>query len=177
MPRGVYPRRKLGRPAKAAAKPAAKPASIREQYKTLYDFFAADSECMCVDNLHIEACKSKNSLENDVRGKTFEIQRLLIARDLVMQGSSEMDYPESSVDEVLKASTGNDSEMWGGMLIGAVNDLTDLITSKCVDIADLAKQRDQKVAEIKDLVEKLNDRRDTLREQWDAAEEPKEADG
>lgn len=177
MPKGVYPRRKLGRPAKAAAKPAAKPASIREQYNTLYDFFTADSEYKRIDELHTEACKSKNSLENDVRGKTFEIQRLLIARDLVMQGSNEMDYPESSVEEMLKASTGNDSEMWGGMLIGAANDLTDLITAKCVDIADLAKQRDQRVTESKDLVEKLNDRRDVLRKQWDAAEEPKKADG
>jgi len=172
MPKGVYPRRKVGRPAKAAVKPQPKPLSIREQFKTLYDFFTADPEYKRIDDLHTGTCKAKCSLEADIRTETFKMQRLLIARDIVIQGSNELDDPETSVDELLKTSTGNDAEMWGGMLCGAANDLTDLIVDKCCAIATLAKQRDEQADEGKELLKKLNARREELRDQWNAAEQP-----
>ena len=176
MPKGVYPRRKAGRPS-TTVKIQHKPLNIREQFKTLYDFFTADPEYNRIDDLHTGTCKVKCSLENDIRTETFKMQRLLIARDLVIQGSNELDYPEGSVDELLKASTGNDAEMWGGMLCGAANDLTDLITDKCCAIATLAKQRDEQAAKGKDIYEQREKRREELRKQWDAAEpKPSTAD-
>ena len=171
MPKGVYPRRKVGRPS-TTVKIQPKPLSIREQFKTLYDFFTADPEYKRIDDLHTGACKAKGSLEADIRTETFKMQRLLIARDLVIQGSNEIEYPENSVDELLKASTGNDAEMWGSMLCGAANDLTDLIADKCCAIATLAKQRDEQADEGKELLKKLNARREELRDQWNAAEQP-----
>jgi len=173
MPKGVYPRRKVGRPS-TTVKIQPKPLSIREQFKTLYDFFTADPEYNRIDDLHTDTCKAKSSLQTDIRTETFKMQSLLIARDLVIQGSNEIEYPENSVDEQLKASTGNDSEMWGGMLCGAANDLTDLITDKCCAIATLAKQRDEQAAKGKDLIEQREKRREELRKQWDAAQQPEE---
>jgi hypothetical protein len=171
MPKGVYPRRKAGRPS-TTVKIQPKPLSIREQFTTLYDFLTADPEYKRLDDLHTGTCKTKNSFETDIRTETFKMQRLLIARDLVIQGSNELDYPETSVDELLKTSTGNDSEMWGGMLCGAANDLTDLITDKCCAIASLAKQRDEQAAKGKELYAQLDKRREALRDQWNAAELP-----
>lgn len=171
MPKGVYPRRKAGRPS-TTVKVQPKPLSIREQFATLYDFLTADAEYKRIDDLHTGTCKAKNSLQTDIRTETFKMQRLLIARDLVMQGSNEIEYPETSADELLKTTTGNDSEMWGGMLCGAANDLTDLITDKCCAIAALAKQRDEQAAKAKELHEQLDKRREALRDQWNAAELP-----
>jgi len=173
MPKGVYPRRKAGRPS-TTVKIQPKPPSIREQFKTLYDFFTADPEYKRIDDLRTGTCKAKNSLQTDIRTETFKMQRLLIARDLVIQGSNEIEYPENSVDEQLKVSTGNDSQMWGGMLCGAANELTDLITDKCCAIATLAKKRDEQAAKGKDLLEQREKRREELRKQWDAAQQPEE---
>ena len=178
MPKGVYPRRRPGRPAKTA-KPAApaKPANIREQYRSFWDFYNADPEYKRINEEITQLRQGRASFERGVTDKTHQIQGLLIARDLVLQGSVQAEEPAFSDEEALKLCTGNDSEMWSGMLFEAFNELTGVITDKCVAIAELAKQRDEKDLEIKERIEELNSRREILSEQWDAAEELKKVDG
>ena len=173
MPKGVYPRRKVGRPAKAAPKPEPKPLNIREQFTTLYDFLISDPEYRRINELHADSLKAAGSVQSEIRTETYKVQRLLIARDLVIQATSfDVDF-DGSADELLKASTGNDTEMWDGMLSTAAEDLTDLITDTCCAIATLAKQRDDQSAKSKELITALNARRDVLRDQWWDAPEPK----
>jgi|DEB0MinimDraft_6_1074348.scaffolds.fasta_scaffold27629_4 hypothetical protein len=177
MPKGVYPRRRPGRPAKTAPKPEPKSLSIREQYRSFWDFYNADPEYKRINEEITQLRQGRASFERGVTDKTHQIQGLLIARDLVLQGSVQAEEPAFSDEEVLKLCTGNDSEMWSGMLFEAFNELTGVITDKCVAIAELAKQRDEKDLEIKERIEELNSRREILSEQWDAAEELKKVDG
>lgn len=173
MPRGVYPRRKPGRPKKSETLAPAAPA--KPQYKDFHEFYQADPAFQELEPQSVKAVNQAHEADMELRRHTFKLQRLMLVRDLALKALDSTDGFEVSAVEPMNRTLGRDPEDLMYMLDAACDDITEIVYAMCEGITT-QRRSVQQLKEVADsLQHKRNQRVNELRPQWQEMERKKEA--
>lgn len=173
MPRGVYPRRKPGRPRKSESLAPAAPA--KPDYKDCQEFYQADPDYKELELQRLNAYRQAQEADMECRRHTFKLQRLMLVRDLTLKAlDSTCEFEASAVDPMNK-TLGHDPEDVMSMLDLACDEVTEFVYAMCEGITT-QRRSVQQLKEVADnLLQKRNERIKELHPQWEEIERKKEA--
>jgi hypothetical protein len=173
MPRGVYPRRKPGRPRKSESPAPAAPA--KPDFKDFNEFYQADPAFQELETPCLKAVKQAHEADMELRRHTFKLQRLMLVRDLALKALDSADGFEVSAIDPMNRTLGRDPEDVMTMLDLACDDITEIVYAMCEGITT-QRRTVQQLKEVSDsLQQKRNQRVNELRPQWQEMERKKEA--
>lgn len=134
-------------------------------WKQVCAYAEANPEHQRLSEAHKALIKEHNEMEGRIRSGTYKIQRLLLARDAVIEFASRTECTDSEQDQQLLEWTATHGESWCGMFSGAADDITELVVDIC---AGLIAKREQR--------EHLKERRDAAYQEMRACFERLEAE-
>ena len=173
MPRGVYPRRKPGRPKKVDT--LTTPTAPKGEFKDFHEFYQADPLVQELEPQRLEAFRQAHEADLESRRHTFKLQRLMLVRDLALNALNSTDGFEASAVEPMNRTLGRDPEDMMSMLDMACDDISELVYAMCEGITTQRRAVQQLKEVAESLQEKRNQRVDELRPQWEEIERKKEA--
>jgi hypothetical protein len=112
-------------------------------WEQLRDHRDADPEHQRLSEAHSALIKEHNAIEHRLRSGTYKIQRLLLARDAVIEFAGRTETTDPEQDQQLLEWTATHGESWCGMFSGAADDITELVLDICAGLALERTARDQ----------------------------------
>ena len=131
-------------------------------------FVKADPSYQLLEQTAREATKAADALRSETVQLTYRLQRLLYARDVLLERMWDHEDVGDKTDELLQKHTGNSSDCWFGMLSQSADEITDLVCQICGEIAQKRSEQLEKKAESKKHWSISSDKADELRKVWDA---------
>lgn len=173
MPRGVYPRRKPGRPRKVDT--LTTPTAPKGEFKDFHEFYQADPVVQELEPQCKKAVDQAHEADMELRRHTFKLQRLMLVRDLALKALNSTDGFEASAIEPMRQTIGQEPDDLMSMLDMACDDITEIVYAMCEGITT-QRRSVQQLKEVADsLQQKRNQRVNELRPQWQEIERKKEA--
>lgn len=111
-------------------------------WKQIRNYVEADPEHQRLSEAHTALIKEHNEIQCRLRSGTYKIQRLLLARDAVIEFAGRVECTTSEQDEQLLEWTATHGEGWFGMFNGAADDITELVLDECASLTSNREQRD-----------------------------------
>lgn len=139
-----------------------------ETWRIREAFVDADPQHKELAIIHTNQCELVQKAQQDLRARTYKLQRLLLARDLVQNAAFTFEGLTEEQEAGL-ALTGQDSEAWYCDFDNAADDLSEMIVSLCGEIAALAQTRDRLQAEREKAWNARHAKACELRKAWDEA--------
>ena len=178
MPKGVYPRRKVGRPAKAA-NPAAPAKPVVPADMTRWEYIDADTEIIRLNGERKDLYTKRNDLKSEVSKALRKLQTYENAINVLADKVSHFQCSDESEDNAVHNITGHYAECWASGF-GDVMDELRTLSLKCSKDAwtksEEAQELDRKADANWEETKTLRTKRG---EEWDKAkaEQLKEVDG
>ena len=148
MPKGVYPRRKVGRPAKAAVKP--EPKVDPRASLSLYDYIDSDPEVVRLNEERKGYYEHRDELKRDITRALDKIQQYENAINVLEDKVIEFQDSDYEQDKAVHKITGYHAELFAQGFSSVCSDLRDLTIAKSAEIASkgaevtlLTKQADE----------------------------------
>lgn len=167
MPKGVYPRRKVGRPAKAAVKP--EPKVDPRASLSLYDYIDSDPEVVRLNEERKGYYERRDELKRDVTRALDKIQQYENAINVLEDKVIEYQDCDEDEEKVVHKITGHYAECFAQGFGSVCSDLRDLTIAKSAEIGNkgaeitlLTKQADENWTE-------TIAHRERARNEWQAA--------
>lgn len=139
-----------------------------ETWRIREAFVDADPEHQQLAAIHTHQIELVQKAEQELRARTYKLQRLLLARELVQRHAFNFESLSDEQEQGLKL-TGQDSEGWYCDFDNAADDLSEMIVSLCGEIAALAQTRDRLQAEREKAWNARHAKACELRKAWDEA--------
>ena len=111
-------------------------------WKQIRTYVEADPEHQRLSEAHTALIKESNDIQNRLRSGTYKIQRLLLARDAVIEFAGRTECTDSDQDQQLLEWTATHGESWCGMFSGAADDITELVLDICASLTINREQRE-----------------------------------
>lgn len=111
-------------------------------WQQLREHCDADPEHQRLSEAHSALIKESKDIEHRLSSGTYKIQRLLLARDAVIEFAAHTECTDSEQDQQLLEWTATHGESWCGMFRGAADDITDLVLDICASLTINREQRD-----------------------------------
>jgi len=137
-----------------------------ETWHTREAFVDADPDQQKLNARHIHQIELVQKAEQELRARTYKLQRLLLVREVVQRHAYNFESVSEEQETGLKL-TGQDSEGWFCDFDNAADDLTELVLQLCQEIADLAATRDRLQAEREKAWDARHANATKLRKDWD----------
>ena len=133
-------------------------------------FVKADPSYQLLEQTAREATLAADALRSETVQLTYRLQRLLHARDVLLEKMWESEDVGEETDALLQKHTCNSSDCWFGMLSQASDEITDLVCQLCSEVAQKDTERLEKKAEAKTGWRVASEKGDELRTVWNAQE-------
>lgn len=170
MPRGVYPRRKPGRPAKAAVKPAAPAKSVVPVGMSKWEYIDADTEIIRLNAERKELYAKRDDLKSDVSKVLRKLQTYENAINVLADKVTSYQCSDESEDKAVHEITGHYAECWASGFSDVMEELRGL-SLKCSKEAFTKSEEAEEMERTAEANwEATRTRRAKLGDQWDAAQ-------
>lgn len=111
-------------------------------WKQIRTYVEADPEHQRLSEAHSALIKEQNEIEHRLRAGTYKLQRLLLARDAVIEFAGRTETTDPEQDQQLLEWTATHGESWCGMFTGAADDITYLVLDICASLTINREQRE-----------------------------------
>lgn len=111
-------------------------------WKQIRNYVEADPEHQRLSEAHSALIKEQNEIERRLRTGTYKLQRLLLARDAVIEFAGRTETTDPEQDQQLLEWTATHGESWCGMFSGAADDITELVLDICGSLTINREQRE-----------------------------------
>ena len=111
-------------------------------WKQIRTYVDADPEHERLSEAHTALNKEHHAIESRLRSGTYKLQRLLLARDAVIEFAGKTECTDPEQDEQLLEWTATHGESWCGMFRGAADDITELVLDVCSSLMVNREQRE-----------------------------------
>ena len=167
MPRGVYPRRKLGRPAKAAPKPAAPAKPDPRLSGTLWEYMDTDPEVLTL----VHKRKELDELYKDAQRQAEAAMRKVLAyrRSINVLENQVSNYEVSDEGEVetVRELTGEYAECAADGFRTVAQDLQQTVIEESRNFVKYSDTATELKATADKLQQKWSDARTRARKEWE----------
>ena len=137
-----------------------------ETWRTREAFVDADPDQQKLNARHTHQIELVQKAEQELRARTYKLQRLLLAREVVQRHAFNFESVSEEQETGLKL-TGQDSEGWFCDFDNAADDLSEIIVQMCSEVASLAQTRDRLQAEREKAWDARHANATKLRKDWD----------
>ena len=148
MPKGVYPRRKVGRPAKAAVKP--EPKVDPRASLSVCEYIDSDPEVVRLNEERKGYYERRDELKRDITRALDKIQQYENAINVLEDKVIEFQDSDYEQDKAVHKITGYHAELFAQGFSSVCSDLRDLTIAKSAEVASkgaevtlLTKQADE----------------------------------
>ena len=111
-------------------------------WKQIRTYVDAHPEHQRLSEAHSALIKEQHKVDSRLRADTYKLQRLLAARDAVIEFASKTECTDPEQDEQLLEWTATHGESWCGMFRGAADDITELVLDVCSSLTVNREQRE-----------------------------------
>ena len=139
-------------------------------YKARQAAVDADPAYQQLEQAATKEMEETNEIKTELSRQTYKLQRLLYARDVLLEQMWKLEDTTDETDELLKDLTANNGEAWCGMTSQAIEDLQDVILDLC---ASVTVNRSQYIAldrRRRDAWAEAHARAAVVRKEYDAAQ-------
>lgn len=137
-------------------------------YKTRQAAVDADPTYQQLEQAATKVREEAGEIKAELTRQTYKLQRLLGARDVLLEQMWKLEDTSTETDELLKDLTANTGEAWCGMYSQSVEDLQDVIFELCDSVAINRAKHLQLEQQRKDAWAAAFARADEVRKEWDA---------
>ena len=130
MPKGVYPRRRVGRPAKAAAKPAAPAKPVIPDGMSRWEYIDADTEVIRLNEERKDLHAKRDDLRSEVSKALRKLQTYENAINVLADKVSSFQCSDEFEDKAVHNITGHYAECWAGGFSDVMDELR-ILSLKC----------------------------------------------
>ena len=178
MPKGVYPRRRVGRPAKAA-KPAAPAKPVIPPDMPRWEYIEADAEIKRLKAERKELHTKRDDLRNEVTKALRKAQTYENAINVLADKVTSFQISDEAEDRAVFQITGHYAECWAGGFTDVIEELRVLSLRCSKEAVTKSEEGEALERQAQANLEQAQALRDKLGEQWDKAkaEQVKEGDG
>lgn len=169
MPKGVYPRRRVGRPAKAA-KPAAPAKPVIPAGMSRWAYIDADTEIARLNDERKELYTKRNDLDREVSKALRKLQTYENAINVLDDKVCAYQYTSESDEEVVLQVTGHHAECWAHGFKEVVDELRGLSLQCSKEAFTKSEEADELKRQAEANWETAVKRREQLGKEWDAAQ-------
>ena len=171
MPKGVYPRRKLGRPAKAAAKPAAPAKPVVPAGMSKWEYIDADTEIIRLNAERKEFYTKRDDLKSDVSKALRKLQTYENAINVLYDKVSSYQCSDESEDKAVHEITGHYAECWASGFSDVMDELRGLSLKRSKEAFTKSEEAEEMDRRAEANWEATKALRAKLGDQWDAAQD------
>jgi hypothetical protein len=111
-------------------------------WKQIRTYVDAHPEHQRLSEAHSALIKEQHEVDNRLRADTYKLQRLLLARDAVIEFAGKTECTDPEQDQQLLEWTATHGESWCGMFTGAADDITELVLDVCSSLTVNREQRE-----------------------------------
>lgn len=140
-------------------------------YKEREAAVSADQAYQELEKTAAKAREEASELHSELTRQTYKLQRLLYARDVLLQQMFEQEDLNDDADTILKDLTANSGECWCGMTSQSIEDIQEVIFDLC---ASITLNRSQHIAleqRRKEAWAAVHERASQVRKEFQAAQE------